>query len=299
MPWCKVKDGLFVGDRDAVQDYDLLTPNSVTYFVNTAAAELDFVWQGVEFLTFRWDDHPSFTYFDKHGIVVDQLLAFIDEGVRLGQSVLVYSNRGLSRSVGACAAYMMAKYGWGCDKTLEFFQSRRVEMDMNPGLTRQLYDLDWLLQRKRLKEAIAAPVDNASRARLLEINRVKLLTWHTGTSFLVDPAQTEDLSADELILVNSFVNGRTAFLFSNEGLPPPAQGTAEGHCHAATALRWIDEDQAPTAASGVLGQSDVGVPGNSEDAKWEYLRDSKPILDENEATTWIEDEAPPETTRSL
>lgn len=296
MAWTKIKDGLFVGDRDSVEDYDLLQPNSITYFVNTAASELDFVWQGVEFLTFHWVDDPGFTCFDDHGIVIDQLVSFIDEGVRLGQSVLVYSNRGLSRAIGACCAYMIAKYGWGCDKTLEFFESKRVPMDMNPGLARQLYDLDWRLQRRRLKQILAAPLSEQARTRLLEVNRVKLLTWHTGTSFLVDPAQTEDLSSDELILVNSFVNGRSAFLHSNQGLPPPARGTAEGHCHTATALRWIDEDE-PAVRSNRNGHG--GGDGGGEDAKWVYLRDSKPILDVNEAVIWIEEEPPPETTRSL
>ena len=105
MAWTKVKDGLFVGDRDSIQvillhlffpraftspttfyvrrqttatvfnislsqDYDLLEPNSITYFCNCAAGELDFFWEGVEFLTFHWEDHPAYTYFDEGGIVV-------------------------------------------------------------------------------------------------------------------------------------------------------------------------------------------------------------------------------------
>ena len=60
MAWTKVKDGLFLGDGESVQDYDLIEPNSVTYFVNCAASELDFFWEGVEFLTFHWDDDPAY-----------------------------------------------------------------------------------------------------------------------------------------------------------------------------------------------------------------------------------------------
>ena len=98
------------------QDYDLIEPNSITYFINTAASELDFFWEGVEFLTFCWEDHADFECFDSQGLVVDQILSFVDEGIRLGHSVLVYSNRGMSRCVACAAAYMMTKYGWGCDK---------------------------------------------------------------------------------------------------------------------------------------------------------------------------------------
>jgi len=52
------------------QDYDLLEPNSITYFCNCAGGELDFFWEGVEFLTFYWEDHPSYVYFDEGNIVV-------------------------------------------------------------------------------------------------------------------------------------------------------------------------------------------------------------------------------------
>ena len=104
----------------APQDYDLIEPNSITYFLNTAASELDFFWEGVEFLTFHWQDTMDYVVFDEHGIVVEQIVSFIDEGIRKGQSVLVYSTRGLSRSIVCVAAYMMAKYGWGVDKVFEF-----------------------------------------------------------------------------------------------------------------------------------------------------------------------------------
>ena len=79
-----------------------------------------YFFQGVEFLTFHWDDSPDYCYFDDHGIVVEQLVTFMDEGIRDGASVLVYSTRGLSRAVGAVVAYLMVKYGWGCDKASRF-----------------------------------------------------------------------------------------------------------------------------------------------------------------------------------
>ncbi len=35
-------------------------------------------------------------------------------------------------------------------QVLEFLESKRVPMDLNPGLVQQLYDLDWRLQSQRL-----------------------------------------------------------------------------------------------------------------------------------------------------
>jgi len=224
------------------QDYDLIEPNSITYFLNTAAGELDFFWEGVEFLTFCWEDRSDFDCFDKGGIVVDQIVSFVDEGVRLGQSVLVYSARGQSRSVACVAAYMMAKYGWSCDKVFEFFDSKRLPMDLVPGLIGQLHDLDWRLQRRRLAAALALPTEGA-RKRCLEANRSRLLTWRTGVALLGDPLASEDLSFDQLVLVNSFVNGQSALVHSHAALPRPPQGD-EARKHVATVLRWIDEGTA-------------------------------------------------------
>jgi hypothetical protein len=291
MSWTKIKDGLFVGDRDSIQDYSLIEPNAITYFLNAAASELDFFWEGVEFLTFHWEDSIDYIVFDDEGIVLDQIVSFIDEGIRLGQSVLLYSTRGQSRCIGAAVAYMMAKYGWGCDKVFEFFESKRVPMSPNPGLLKQLYKLDWKLQRHRLKLVLSMPVDNATRERTLEINRMRLLTWQTGKGLYSDPTETDDLAADELVLVNSFVNGRSAFIHSHSKLPPPPVG-ADAQRHKATALRWIDEP--PKKSSSVRGSSRGGGGGEKkeEEPDWddEALENSKPILDINEAIEWIEDD---------
>jgi hypothetical protein len=313
MAWTKVKDGLFVGDFESVQDYDLIEPNSVTYFVNCAAGENDFFWEGVEFLTFHWEDSPNFHCFDDQGIVVEQILSFVDEGVRLGQSVLLYSGRGLSRSVACCMAYLMAKYGWGCDKAFEFLEAKRVPMDLNPGLLASLYALDWRLQKARLAKVVALPISESERRLVLERNRSKLLTWAAvapGTiaakaSGLADPSLSEDLSADELILVNSFVNGRSKFTYSSAHLPPPASG-ADARRHAPTALRWIDEPkQKSPSKSGGHGQLQQQEDRSDRRVDWidddDCLATSKPILDVNEANLWVydEDTNQPETARSL
>jgi len=114
-----------------------------------------------------------------------------------------------------------------------------------------------------------------------------------GIDLLVDPAATEDLSADEMLLVNSFVNGRSAFTHTRAGMPSPAKGPAATRA-TATALRWIDEgDENATGSNGARpnpsshnvrtkgGLSRVGNP--AEEAAWaKFCASSKPILDYNE-----------------
>lgn len=104
------------------------------------------------------------------------------------------------------------------NQVFEFFESKRVAMDLNSGLASSLYALDWQLQRRRLAHALTLPdatkpatpsqqttaagggaardvaattasTANAhgpfppgTRQRALEVNRAKLLTWHTGNA---------------------------------------------------------------------------------------------------------------------
>lgn len=105
----------------------------------------------------------------------------------------------------------------------------------------------------------------------------------------MDPAKTEDLSADEMILVNSFVNARSAFTHTRVGMPPPPTG-AEATARGNTALRWIDDPRAkatgPSPTSGA-GHAPASQP---PDGGSEWMATSQPILDVNEAILWVDDE---------
>jgi hypothetical protein len=88
-----------------------------------------------------------------------------------------------------------------------------------------------------------------------------------------------------MVLVNSFVNGRSAFTHTRVGMPPPPQGPAATRA-TATALRWIDEGDFAAAPTGRAASRDGGVGrvgGAAEEAAWvEFCASSKPILDYNE-----------------
>jgi len=236
MAWTKVKDGLFVGDASSAQDFDLIDTNSITFFVNCAASEVNAFWEGMEYLTFYWDDRPDCTIFDPKGIVVDQLVNFIDEGIRSGHSVLVFSTRGHSRAIACVVAYFMHKYGWGMGKVLEFLDSKRITTDLNVGFVSQLSRLDWSFQCARMEKLKLADAD--TRRRTSAAQRSRLLGWTTHG--IHEGGPSDDLTADHLILVNSFVNGRSMFTFNLENLPKP---TADGvQSKKSTAIRWIDDN---------------------------------------------------------
>ena len=102
----KVKDGLFIGDGEASQNLEFLEPNRVLYIINCAGRELPNLWasHGVRYLTFQWDSAPVFVLFDAAGVVLEQIGAFVDEGLAAGDSVLIHDMNGVSRCVTAVIA---------------------------------------------------------------------------------------------------------------------------------------------------------------------------------------------------
>ena len=54
----KVRDGLFIGDQLAAQDYEFVVTNKVTHIINTSGLQIRNYWEsiGVKYLTFDWVD---------------------------------------------------------------------------------------------------------------------------------------------------------------------------------------------------------------------------------------------------
>ena len=135
----RVKDGIFVADGESSQDPEFIELNKIGYIVNCAGRQLPNLWSahGVRYLTFTWDDDPNYTLFDTQDarccVVVEQIVAFVDEALCAGESVLLHSFLGTGRCVACCIAYFMAKYEWGLDKTCAFVKSKRGDANPNAG----------------------------------------------------------------------------------------------------------------------------------------------------------------------
>ena len=102
----KVKDGLFIGNGEASQNLEFIEPNHVHYIINCSGRELPNFWasHGVRYLTFLWDSAPDFVLFDAAGVVLEQIGAFVDEGLAAGHSVLIHDMNGVSRCVAVVIA---------------------------------------------------------------------------------------------------------------------------------------------------------------------------------------------------
>ena len=121
-----------IGDEYAAQDLEFAVANKVSFIVNCAGKQVANHWEpiGVTYLTFAWQDLDSQTILDAKDRNANETFQFIERGLALGESVLVHSLKGQSRSSCVLVAYLMRKYHWTLLKTLEFLNSRRPNLEM-------------------------------------------------------------------------------------------------------------------------------------------------------------------------
>jgi len=105
----KVRDGLFIGDQLAAQDYEFVVTNKVTHIINTSGLQIRNYWEsiGVKYLTFDWVDQDCQIILDVSNTNANKIYNFIEESCEQGESCLVHSVRGQSRASTVLAAYFM------------------------------------------------------------------------------------------------------------------------------------------------------------------------------------------------
>jgi len=179
----KIKDGLFIGDEYAAQDFEFVVTNKVTHIINCAGKQIPNYWEtvGVAYLTYDWMDSENQIVFDNKGEVVNEIFAFIEDAVKLGEGVLVHSLKGQSRSCCVLTAYFMKRYRWSLYKTLEFLTSRRSDLEIRTSFYHQLLNLE-----SRLFQQVEGHVT---------------VNWF-------EVGQEND--GEELLLRNTFLNARSA-----------------------------------------------------------------------------------------
>lgn len=64
----KIRDGLFIGDQLAAQDYEFIITNKVSHIINCAGLHIRNYWEsiGVKYLTFEWVDQDCQVILDSN-----------------------------------------------------------------------------------------------------------------------------------------------------------------------------------------------------------------------------------------
>jgi protein-tyrosine phosphatase len=85
---------------------------------------------------YTWMDNETQVVLDEKCNVINRIYEFIETETLTGLSVLVHSFRGMNRSVVVCAAYLMKKFNWSVDKTMEFIKSKKCNVQLRGNFLR-------------------------------------------------------------------------------------------------------------------------------------------------------------------
>jgi hypothetical protein len=179
----KVKDGLFIGDELAAQDFEFAVTNKVTHIINCSGRQIWNFWEhlGIKYLTFNWFDHDNQVVLDSSDNNIDMIFNFIEEAHEKAESCLVHSVRGQNRAATALSAYLMKKYKWSLYKAIEFLNNRRPDLEIRASFIQQLSRFE-----KRLYE---------------KLNGCQTENW-------TELASHPHLENEELIITNTFLNSQ-------------------------------------------------------------------------------------------
>lgn len=198
----KIKDALFLGDKESSQDLDFLISSKITHIINAACQEVKDEWAsiGIIYLSFPFQDTYNENMYKNKGEVFIQCFEFIDKTLEQGESVLVHSVKGESRSACIVLAYLMQKYHWALSKALEFLNSRKADCKVNSNFLAQLVLFEAQL--------------NATTSNALS------KTWDL----------TED--PEEILLRNTYLNSRPGLFVNSEKMIKKVKRNT---------LKWADE----------------------------------------------------------
>jgi hypothetical protein len=100
----KVKDGLFIGDADSSQDPEFLELNKIYCLINCAGRQIPNIYagHGLTYKRLDWEDSEDFVLMDANGVVLQQIVEFIETSMARGCSVLVFSVKGEMLCVRTC-----------------------------------------------------------------------------------------------------------------------------------------------------------------------------------------------------
>lgn len=208
----KIKDGLFIGDAFAANDIDFKELNKVTHVINCSGRDIQNMWEQmcVKYLTYYWHDSETQVILDSRDVVINEVHEFIQEALNMGESVLIHSTKGQSRSCIVIVAYLMKQYNWNFSKAMQFMSSRRPDIKLKPSFQKQLTDFESRLIKQGVKLS---------------------KEWNSD--------HIQELSSEEFVLQNTYINASQPF--RNHIQEDPTYNWC-GPPEVKSKLRWADNN---------------------------------------------------------
>ena len=126
-------DNIYLGDKEAAKDEELLKKYNITAVVNCANS-FNSKYQDLRFIVLSMHDESSQNLFPK----IEIGYKFIKANSKGKNNIFVHCQAGRSRSASMVIFYIMKEKGWDYEKCYKYVKERRSVIGPNSGFKRQL-----------------------------------------------------------------------------------------------------------------------------------------------------------------
>ena len=156
----KIKDGFFIGDKLAAISIDVIIQFKITHFINATGSQIMNQWEsvGINYLTLNWSENERQILFDGKDEIAERIVQFIDNSFIEGEGLLAHSFKGQNRVCIVVLIYLMKKYKWSLNKSMDYLKSKKNDVEIVPYFYIQLVKFEERLkQRGELNNDIPWP----------------------------------------------------------------------------------------------------------------------------------------------
>ena len=146
----KVKEGFYIGDKMSAICIEVIIQFKITHILNTTGTQIMNNWEsiGVKYLTLNWTENENQILFDNKDEISNKIVEFIDKGIEEGEGLLAHSFKGQNRVCIVVIIYLMKKYRWSLNKSMEYLKSKKKDVDITPYFYKQLSNLEKRLLKR-------------------------------------------------------------------------------------------------------------------------------------------------------
>ena len=147
----KIKEGFYIGDKISAITIDVIIQFKITHMINATGNQILNQWEsiGISYLTLNWSETPNQILFDTKDEIANRIVEFIDGSlIGKGEGVLAHSFKGQDRVCIVVLIYLMKKYKWSLNKSMQLLKSKKQDVDIPIYFFEQLKNFENRLKQR-------------------------------------------------------------------------------------------------------------------------------------------------------
>ena len=147
----KIKEGFYIGDRISAISLDVIIQFKITHMINATGNQIMNQWEsiGIAYLTLNWSETPKQILFDSKDEIANRIVEFIDGSlIGKGEGILAHSFKGQNRVCIVVLIYLMKKYKWSLNKSMQYLKSKKQDVDIPSYFFEQLKNFENRLRQR-------------------------------------------------------------------------------------------------------------------------------------------------------